>query len=89
MPNPVVLEAEGDSYTPSCRIMVVIWVGTTVSGDRVILNDYKSGKVLWEGATDTTTTYLGANFSEFNVPAEGFIVSRLDGGRLLVYLAQG
>lgn len=85
---PVLLEAVGDRYAFPCRIMAIIWEGATTAGDQVEIKDLVTGELLWPGRAADTNTYVGANFSSFNVGCQGFIANMLDSGRVLVYLAK-
>lgn len=85
---PVLLDSVGDEFTPACRIMAIIWYGTTTIGDDVEIKDRETGEVLWAAKTNTTATYLGVSFSEINLGCAGFRASVLDAGKILVYIAQ-
>lgn len=85
---PVVLQTVGDVFSPPCRIMAIVWTGTTTSGDTVQLRDKLTGELLWEAFTDTTKTYLGINLSDLNVHTNGFRAAAISAGKVIVYLAQ-
>ena len=63
--NPIVFTALNDRYRFGCRILAIIWEGSTSQGDtaRVAkLNaDGTVGKLLWPGRTNLTNTYQGLN----------------------------
>ena len=85
---PVLLDSVGDEFTENCRIMAIIWYGTTTSGDDAEIKDRVTGEILWAAKTDTTATYLGISFSDINLGCAGFMASVLDAGTILVYIAQ-
>ena len=88
--GPVVLTVAGDQYIDPCRILVVIWEGPTSAGDTVALTARGTGSLLWPGRTDSSNTYLGANFGANGVHCpQGFRLSQISGGRVLVYLLEG
>lgn len=87
--GPAILVNVGDSFTDGCRIAAVVWEGATTSGDTVVLRHRLSNEVLWSGRTDSTQTYLGINLGPTGEHApNGFYVSQISSGRLLVYIAQ-
>jgi len=85
---PVLLQAVNDTFTMPCRIMALVWYGSTSSGDSVEIRDRQTGEILWGAFTDTTKTYLGINLSSLNVGCQGFRCTGLSSGKVLVYLAQ-
>ena len=88
--GPVVLSVAGDRYITPARILLVIWEGATTSGDTVTLVDRITGGLLWSGRTDTTQTYLGANFGPEGIHApNGFTLNTISSGRVLIYLREG
>jgi hypothetical protein len=87
--GPVVLQTAGDVFTQPAKIVGVLWIGTTVAGDQVVLKHRVGNELLWKAQTDTTNTYLGISFMPFGVAApNGFYVERIDRGQLLVYLGE-
>ncbi len=92
--NPIVLTEVGDNWDLPCRIGLIIWEGTTVSGNTVTIlhganGDGEQEKLLWPGRTDTTETYIGAHFGPFGLNApRGFHLSAISAGRVAVYLMQ-
>jgi hypothetical protein len=87
--GPVVLEVAGDAFLLTAQIGALVWVGTTVAGNQVVLRHRLDNRLLWRGQTDTTNTYLGANIGPKGMTApNGFYVERIDNGQLLVYLAE-
>ena len=85
---PFALEAVNDAFAEECRIMGVIWTGTTTSGDSAQLKDNATGDVLWQATTTSTKTYKGVMFPEPFVPCFGFVASSLSSGTLFVYISQ-
>ncbi len=86
-PNPIELQQVGDIYTDNGRIGLIIWEGSTTIGDACELRNPKTGRLLWPGRTDTTNTYLGVSMMPFGLDIpNGFRVTKLDAGRLLVYI---
>lgn len=95
MPNitrqagPAILSQAGDSFVDTCRIIAVVWEGTTVSGNTAILRLRGTDELCWSGRTDTTETYQGINFGPYGIPAtDGFYLSQISAGRVLVYIAE-
>lgn len=87
--GPVVFQVAGDAFVINAQIAAIIWEGTTVAGDRVILKHRVSGRTLWEGQTDTTNTYLGMTIPPQGHSApDGFYAERLDNGKVLIYLVE-
>lgn len=87
--GPVILATVGDAFVQGAQISVILWKGTTVAGDQAILKHRVDNQILWEGQTDGTNTYLGATLPPQGMSApNGFIVDRLDNGKLFVYLAE-
>jgi len=88
--GPVLLQVVGDEFTDASRINVILWKYTSsTAGDEVVLSDPETGYVLWEGVTDQTNTYLGANFGVHGLDApNGFRLSSIAGGKLFVYLRE-
>ena len=89
--GPVILSVAGDRYLSPARILLVIWEGASSSGDTVSLADRVDTSILlWAARTDTTQTYLGANFGPEGIHApNGFTLKTISSGRLLVYLREG
>lgn len=85
---PFLLESANDAFAEECRIMGIIWTGTTTSGDSAQVKDNTTGEVLWEAYTTSTKTYKGVMFPEPFVHCSGFVASRLSSGILLIYISQ-
>jgi hypothetical protein len=91
LPGAIVLTSVGQEYTGPCRIVGCLWVGATVSGDEAELKGRlgTQNHVMWAATTDVGNTYLGAIWGPPGIHApNGFRVSVLAGGKLLVYLSQ-
>lgn len=87
--GPVVMSVAGDAFVQPAQIASVLWVGTTVAGDRVELRERTSNNLLWECLTDSTRTYLGKTFGPHGQPAPGgFYLAVLGSGRVSVYLKE-
>ena len=87
---PVVMSIAGDVFIDRCRILAVIWEGATISGNTCSLIDRITSDLLWAGRTDADQTYLGANFSGEGIHCpNGFKLSQISAGRVLVYLRSG
>jgi hypothetical protein len=87
MANPTILTAAGQEYTNACRVMAVVWVGTTVVADKAVLTCRASGQRLWKGQANDTNTYLGANFGpDGHSCPQGFRLSQLDDATSEVYV---
>jgi hypothetical protein len=83
--------ATGQEYTGACRIVGILWIGSTVSGDAALVKGRgdSANRVMWAAQTDVGNTYLGAIWGPPGIHApHGFKISALPGGRLLVYLSQ-
>lgn len=91
MVGAVILNVAGEEYVFSARIVAIIWEGATTSGDTVSIRSRGpiSSTELWAGRTDTTQTYLGANFGPYGINCpDGFVLTQISSGRLFVYLLQ-
>ena len=90
MIGPVVMTTVGDAYVQGAQIAAIVWVGATTAGDTVVLRHRGNpNSLLWEGRTDTTNTYLGANIGPNGIHApNGFTLQQISAGRLLVYLKE-
>lgn len=86
MTAPVVLQVQGDSYTPSGHIQAIVWDGATTSGDRVVLRHRSTHQILWQGRTELTHTYLGITWPKGISAPGGFYADILMSGLVLVYL---
>ena len=88
--NPIELTVAGQSYDFSCRILAIVWVGATTSGDTVELR-HQGGTIrrIWEARTSDTQTYLGLNLGPYGIHAlNGFKLQQISAGRLYVYLSE-
>jgi ribosomal protein L19 len=87
--GPVILASIADSFTDGCRISAIVWEGSTTSGDTVVLRHRITNDVLWRGRTDSTQTYQGVNLGPHGEHCpNGFYVSQISAGSVLVYIAQ-
>ena len=87
--GPAVLVNPGDQFTDACRIIAIVWTGTTVSGDTVVLRHRVTNELLWEGMTNTTKTYLGINLGPNGEHCpNGFYLASIAAGTLKVYINQ-
>ena len=87
--GPVVLSVAGDTYVTPARLLLIIWEGASTSGDTISIVDRITNTLLWAGRTDSTQTYLGANFGPEGIHApNGFRLQTVSSGRLLVYLRE-
>jgi hypothetical protein len=86
--GPVILQVIGDAYTSPANITAIVWEGVTLEGDQVLLRHRGNNEELWPGRTDTTQTYLGISFAEGLKAPNGFWVSRIDSGKLRVYIKE-
>ncbi len=85
----IIMTAAGQEYDQPCRIMAVLWEGTTTLGDRVELKGRNESKnaLFWPGKTDTTSTYMGMTWERPGLHApDGFKADRLDSGTVYVYV---
>jgi hypothetical protein len=87
--GPAILTNVGDSFVDACRISAIVWEGATSSGDTVTLRHRITNEVLWSGRTNTTQTYQGINLGPHGEHApNGFFLSQISAGRVLVYISQ-
>lgn len=90
-PGAIELTATGQTYTKPCRIIGIIWVGSTTSGDVVKIKGRgtSANRTFWVGQTDVSNTYLGGIWGMPGLHApQGFRVEALDSGTVYVYLAE-
>ena len=90
-PGAIQLTATAQEYPNPCRIIGIIWVGSTTSGDSVLIKSRGTtqNRVFWHGQTDVGNTYLGGIWGIPGLHApEGFRAERLDSGTVYVYLAE-
>ena len=93
-PKPIgaiVFTAAGQEWDQPCRIVGVLWEGTTTAGDRAELKGRGASNtaIFWPGKTDTTSTYMGMTWERPGQHApHGFRVDRLDAGILYVYVGE-
>lgn len=90
-PGAIELTATGDAYVQACRIIGIIWVGSTTSGDVVLIKSRGATqqRVFWRGQTDVSNTYLGGIWGMPGLHApDGFRADRIDSGTVYVYLAE-
>ena len=87
--GPVVLQVAGDRFVSPCRILAVVWVGDTQSGDNVSMHCPTTNRLLWKARTDANETYLGINVGVEGIPCPfGFKLSEITAGEVLVYLRE-
>lgn len=87
--EPVVFETAGDQYVSPCVVLAIIWEGVTVSGDRCEVVAAGSHALLWAARTESTQTYLGANFGPTGVHCPGGMRAEvLTAGRVLLLLKE-
>lgn len=85
------LAVTGAEYTMPCRIMGILWVGPTTSGDSVLIKGRLGSKnsVLWPAQTDVSNTYLGFSWNQPGLHApDGFKAELIAAGTVYVYLAE-
>ena len=90
-PGAIVLSATGQHFDTPCRIIGCLWVGSTTSGDVVMIKgqDESQDKVLWPAQTDVSNTYLGAIWGPPGIQApDGFRAERIDSGTVYVYISE-
>lgn len=88
MANPIILNNVNDESIPKMVIASIIWEGATSVGDTVELKHRDAAQTLiWAARTGVTNTYLGVSFGVRGLAApDGFKVTTLGSGRLLIYL---
>jgi hypothetical protein len=90
-PGAIELTAAGQEYVSSCRIIGVLWKGSSTAGDEVMIKGRgeNQNRVFWPARTDTTNTYLGAIWGPPGLHApDGFRAEVLMSGTVYVYLAE-
>ncbi len=87
--NPVEFTAAGQRYDLSCRILAIIWEGSTTAGDTVELRLQNPSRRFWRGRANDTNTYLGLNLGPYGLHApHGFTLSQISAGTVWVYLSE-
>jgi hypothetical protein len=66
MPGPIVLSTVGATYTPACRLLGILWEGSTTAGDRVEIRCPQTNALLCALRTADSNSCLGITF-----PAKG------------------
>ena len=90
-PGAIVLSATGSEYTAPCRIVGIVWVGPTTSGDSVLIKGRLGSEkaTFWSGQTDVSNTYLGFSWNPPGLHApDGFKAEAMSSGTVYVYLAE-
>ncbi len=90
--NPIEFTAPGQSHNHACRVIAIVWTGTTTAADTCLItkNNPPDNDTVWRAQTDTTNTYLGLAPTKYGIhcPA-GFTVDTMTAGtHVLVYLAE-
>ena len=83
--------AVGKEWPESCRIIGILWVGSTTAGDIVEIRGREGNvnAILWPARTDTTNTFLGAIWGTPGIHApDGFRAAVLTSGEVFIYLAE-
>lgn len=91
LPGSIEITTQGAEFTEPCRIVGILWVGATVSGDAVLVKGRgdSQNRTMWRAQTDVGNTYLGAIWGPPGIHApQGFKVTTLPSGTLLIYLSQ-
>lgn len=89
--GPVILTSVDDAFTESAKIEAIVWEGATTAGDTCQVKGRSTTQNVefWKGRTATTHTYLGISFGTKGLSApDGFRLSQLSAGRVLVYLKE-
>ena len=85
--NPIE-KTNGGAHPYNCRIMSIVWTGTTTAGDTCVVARIGSGATIWKGQTDTTNTYQGISLPRAGLHCpDGFSVT-CSAGTVLVYLRE-
>jgi hypothetical protein len=89
--NPVELTDANQRYEAPCRIIAVVWVGTTTAGDTAEIRHQSPIRTIWKGQATDTNSYMGINLGPFGMHApSGFSCFSITAGtKILVYLAEG
>ena len=86
----LVFTAAQDKYPFSCRVLAIVWRGTTTAADVARLRDLATNKILWEGQADGTNTYQGLTYPRPHLDVKGGIeVDALPAGQITITLARG
>ena len=89
--GPVILSVAGDAFVCGARLLAILWEGASTAGDTARVNGRlgSDATILWAGRANDTQTYQGANFGTHGVHApDGFRLSQISSGRVLVYLRE-
>ena len=87
--NPIEFTAAGQSYQSSCRILAVVWEGSTTAGDTAELRLRNPSRRFWRGRANDINTYLGINWGPYGIHARyGFTLAQLSAGTVYVYLSE-
>ena len=85
--SPLTLSIVGDRYAFPCRIIAIVWEGSSTSGDTCLISQINDNSKIWRGRTDVTQTYLGVSFAAPGVHSpSGFILSQISSGIVSVYI---
>jgi hypothetical protein len=86
--NPIEL-TDGQSFTSNCRVMALVWTGSTTAGDTCLVQKLGgSTPTVWRARTDSTNTYLGLAPTHYGIHCpDGFSVT-VSAGTVLVYLRE-
>lgn len=85
--GPVTLTTLNDTYASPCRVLALIWEGETVAGNQAEVRCPLTNNLIWTGRAVDTQTYVGLNVGPTGIHCpNGFQVTTLDAGQVLVYL---
>ena len=90
-PGAIVLAATGAEYTLPCRIVGILWVGATTTGDSVLIKGRGGSQnaTLWPAQTDVSNTYLGFSWNPPGLHCpDGFRAEVMMSGAVYVYIAE-
>lgn len=87
--GPILMTVAGDRFVKPARILMIIWEGSTSAGDTAEIKDPETNQLLWPGRANDTNTYLGGNFGAEGIHCpNGFALTKISAGRVLVYLRE-
>lgn len=85
--NPIELTT-GQSHAANCRIMAMVWTGTTTAGDTCTIQKRVTNDTVWKAQTDTTNTYLGLAPTHYGIHCPNGFTVTCSAGTVLVYLRE-
>lgn len=85
--NPIEL-TNGQSHTAGCRIISLVWTGSTTVGDTCLVQKRVTNDTAWRAQTDSENTYLGLAPTHYGIHCPNGITVTCSAGTVLVYLRE-